>query len=229
MAKFNVLISINNQLRGRNSDYNLRQSADSYMNEQDTSKSRICNRNPALHLSLSKIYPSKPGMYTSAWVMIGKNPPHETEQWSARRNSQTCFSHSILFCLPISKRGSWHWQGVKGPYIVLVNGRKDYVSMWKSCSPGGDKGGIAEGWEAASSISKIFLAVAWDSPMLPIFLEVITSDVIALEELLLSMDFKKLSLDTLVCIAEMITEWKVPDSLRPWIMTCTEDMKRVWE
>lgn len=75
MAQFNVLISINNQLRGRNSDYKLGQSADSYMNEQDISKSRICNRNPALHLSLSKIYPSKPGMYTSAWVMIGKNPP----------------------------------------------------------------------------------------------------------------------------------------------------------
>lgn len=94
--------------------------------------------------------------------------------------------------------------------------------MWKSCRPGGDKGGIAEWWESSSVISKTFLAVAWDSPLLPIFLEEMTPDAISLEELLLSMDFKKLSFDTLVCIADSITELKTPDSLRLWIMTCRE-------
>lgn len=94
--------------------------------------------------------------------------------------------------------------------------------MWKSCRPGGDKGGIAKGWESNSVISKTFLPFVWVSLLLPIFLEEITPDDSTLEELLLSTDFKKLSFETLVFIADAIVVLKTPDSLRLWIITWRE-------
>lgn len=95
---------------------------------------------------------------------------------------------------------------------IQINYRNCYTSMAKWSMLGGDKGGIAELWKAVSVKSNTFLAVAWDSASLTIFLEEIALDV-----LLLSTDDKNLAFDVFIC-ADEITELKTPDSLKPWMM-----------
>ena len=87
---------------------------------------------------------------------------------------------------------------------------------------GGDNGGIAERSERSSRNSRTLLAAAWESPplLIPIFREDITRDLIGLEELLLSTDDKNWSLASVFWTADEITELKMPEFLKPWIMTC---------
>lgn len=83
--------------------------------------------------------------------------------------------------------------------------------------PGGDNGGTAALWDAASAISNAFRAVAWDSLLLPNFRDGRDSEATALDELVLPMVDKNLSFDRVVG-ADAITELKTPDSLKPWMM-----------
>ena len=82
---------------------------------------------------------------------------------------------------------------------------------------GGDNGGTAASWAALASISSTFLVDALCSLLLPIFLKAKDMEGTALDELLLSMDAKNLSLERVVG-AVAITELKTPDSLKPCIM-----------
>lgn len=87
-------------------------------------------------------------------------------------------------------------------------------------NPGGDSGGTATWWNATDSIDKAFLVAAWDSLVLPTFLEVegrVVTEATALDELLLSIDSRKFSLES--DGADAMTELKTPDSLKLWIMT----------
>ena len=67
------------------------------------------------------------------------------------------------------------------------------------------------------SMSRDFLAADWETLSLPIFLESSNLDMEALEELLLSMDAKKLSFDRDPW-AEAMMDLKMPDSLNPWMI-----------
>lgn len=89
-----------------------------------------------------------------------------------------------------------------------------------SSTPGGDNGGTATSWNEEDSISKTFLTVAWDSLVLPAFLEGRDTEATALDELLLSIDCKKLSLESVG--ADAMTELKTPDSLKLCTMTWRE-------
>lgn len=86
-----------------------------------------------------------------------------------------------------------------------------------SSTPGGDSGGTATSWNAADLIDKTFLVAAWDSLFLPAFLEERVTEPAALDELLLSIDSRKFSLER--DGADAMTELKTPDSLKLWIMT----------
>lgn len=88
---------------------------------------------------------------------------------------------------------------------------------WLSSITGGDNGGTATSWNSATSISKVFLAVALLSLLLLIFLDGWDSEAEALEELLLSIVAKNFSFERVVG-ADAITELKTPDSLSPCIM-----------
>lgn len=106
------------------------------------------------------------------------------------------------------------------PRLCHCDSENICVSDEKSSKPGGDNGATAEGWEVSPENSKTLLAVAWESNVLPIFLEVIAPDVVSLEELLLSTDNKNWSFERVACAADSITELKTPDSLKPCMMTC---------
>jgi len=85
-------------------------------------------------------------------------------------------------------------------------------------NPGGESGGTAASWDTTVvSKPKTFLAVAWFSLLLMVFLDCIDSEATVLEELLLSTDARNLSRESVVG-ADWITELKTPDSLKPWIM-----------
>lgn len=86
-----------------------------------------------------------------------------------------------------------------------------------SSTTGGDSGGTATSWNAADSIDKTFLVAASDSLVLPPFLEERVTEPAALDELLLSIDSRKFSLER--DGADAITELNTPDSLKLWIMT----------
>jgi len=86
-----------------------------------------------------------------------------------------------------------------------------------SSTTGGDSGGTATSWNAADSTDRAFRVAAWDSLVLPTFLEGRVTEAETLEELLLSIDSRKFSLES--DGADAMTELKTPDSLKLWIMT----------
>jgi len=96
---------------------------------------------------------------------------------------------------------------------------RDQLCEMKSLSStsGGDSGGTATSWNAADSIDRTFLVAAWDSLILPAFLEERVTEPVALDELLLSIDSRKFSLER--DGADAMTELKTPDSLKLWTMT----------
>lgn len=76
-------------------------------------------------------------MYTSAWLMIGKNPIIKLNMEVPVKTAKPALPETE------QETGSQQWRGGKNQ---KMNGKKlNYVSMLKSCRPGGDKGGIAEG------------------------------------------------------------------------------------
>lgn len=88
--------------------------------------------------------------------------------------------------------------------------------MASSSINGGDNGGTAKA-NSSKEMSRAFLAADWETLSLPIFLESSNMDAEALEELLLSMDAKKLSFDSDPW-AEAMMDPKMPDSLNPWMI-----------
>lgn len=86
-----------------------------------------------------------------------------------------------------------------------------------SVHTGGDNGGTAATSAAIASIFNIFLADALFPPSPPIFLEEKDTEGTSLDELLLLMDDKNLSLERVVG-AFAITELNTPDSRRACIM-----------
>lgn len=104
----------------------------------------------------------------------------------------------------------WQWQGVRSDNLICSDAQT-------VPGPGGDNGGMAEGKESSMN-SKTLLVSAWNSLPAPIFLEFIP-DVIVLDELLLSTDFKKSSFVLLSWEALAIKELKAPDSLKLWMIT----------
>ena len=149
-------------------------------------------------------------IYTSAWVMIGNSQrsKHNLCNWHA------CSNLSLLVCLkPMKDSLRPHLTERKKQQSC----RRSHSSFWASSSiNGGDNGGTADSSEEMS-MSRAFLAADLETLSLPIFLESSFMDEEALEELLLSMEAKKLSFDNDPW-AEAMMDPKMPDSLNPWMI-----------
>lgn len=122
------------------------------------------------------------------------------------------FSNKITTCQHIQRLFQ-----PNGSFKTKDYGVDQAYQLSSICSiAGGDNGGTASSWDAADSMSKIFLTVACCS--LPILESLEGSDPEAevLVELLLSIDFKNFSFESFG--ADAMTELKTPDSLKPCMM-----------